>query len=155
MPKIVYVLRGLPGSGKSTFAQKRWPGLTPAQFAPAKWSPISVSADHYFTNLATGEYSFGVAKLAEAHGRAYKRLGQAMVDGVEEIVVDNTHTTRQEYSTVEALAAEHGYEVKIIDLFDGGLSNEALAERNVHQVPLKNIEKFRARWEEDERAERV
>jgi len=37
--------------------------------------------------------------------------------------------------------------VRIIDLYDGGLTNDQLAARNVHKVPVVVIARMRARWE--------
>jgi hypothetical protein len=39
--------------------------------------------------------------------------------------------------------------VVVVDVFDGGLTDEDLAARNVHGVPLAGIRAMRARWETD------
>jgi ABC-type dipeptide/oligopeptide/nickel transport system ATPase component len=56
--KIMFILRGLPGSGKSTLTK-----------AILNKYPASVvcSADLYFTNKQTGEYKHDINKLKDAH----------------------------------------------------------------------------------------
>ena len=63
------------------------------------------------------------------------------------VVVDNTHVRRWEWSVVVAAALALGYAVEVVDLFDGGLDDAALAARNQHGVPAQAIAAMRARWE--------
>jgi hypothetical protein len=100
--KTLFILRGLPGAGKSTFVRERLNGLTPFALAPKGYSPVSVSADHYFTDLATGEYTFDVTKLGPAHASAQVQLVNALWSGREVVVVDNTHTQAWAHGVPEA-----------------------------------------------------
>jgi predicted kinase len=150
--KTLFILRGLPGAGKSTFVRERLNGLTPFALAPKGYSPVSVSADHYFTDLATGEYTFDVTKLGPAHASAQVQLVNALWSGREVVVVDNTHTQAWEYKLALELGRAYAYKVEIIDLFDGGCSDEELAERNTHGVPEAGITRMRERYEEDSRS---
>jgi len=110
--KVLNILRGLPGSGKSHYAKMHWPGLTPARFAPKGWSPVCISGDHYFTDLE-GNYDFDSSKLGEAHLDSQIRLIQALESGVEEIVIDNTHSRLWEFRLALELARVFGYEVRV------------------------------------------
>jgi len=144
--KRLTILRGLPGSGKSTYISKTFPGATPYHMAPAEWSPVIVSADHFFTNFSTGEYNFDSARIGEAHAQAQMKLLLALEDGREHIIVDNTHVQAWDWQVAAKLANLFGYTVDVVDLFDGGLSNEALAARNTHRVPVEIIAGMRLRW---------
>lgn len=146
LTKNLTILRGLPGSGKSTYCRDKFPGLTPSRWAPPKWSPLSISGDHFFTSMS-GEYNFDPTKIGEAHTAARCDLITAMVNEVEQIVVDNTHSRKWEYADTILLAKSFGYKIDVIDLFDGGCSDERLAERNTHGVPLEKITAMRERWE--------
>ncbi len=147
MTKTLLILRGLPGSGKSTLCKERFPGLTPFALAPAGYSPVSVSADHFFTTLS-GEYNFDITKLGEAHSTAQCQLVDALWAGRETVVLDNTNTQHWEFALARKLGQAFAYNVEIVEVFDGGCTDEELAERNTHGVPLDVITKQRARWEE-------
>ncbi|NDC88865.1 MAG: ankyrin repeat domain-containing protein, partial [Bacteroidetes bacterium] len=51
-----------------------------------------------------------------------------------------------------AMAERHGFRVVVIDVFDGGMTDEQLAARNRHGVPVEAIAGMRKRWEADWRA---
>ena len=56
MNKTLYIVRGLPGSGKSTFAKQ----LVSHDF-------LVCEADKYFIDKETGEYNFDFTKIKDAH----------------------------------------------------------------------------------------
>jgi predicted kinase len=146
----LYILRGLPGSGKSTYARKRWPLMRADRFI---WGgedkhaqPVWVSIDHEFTNLS-GEYEWEAKRVGQAAAAANIRLVRLLRESVETVIVDNTHSRLWEYHLALDLAYAFGYEVEIVSLFDGGCSDEELFERGVHNVPLEVIVAQRERWE--------
>ena len=63
------------------------------------------------------------------------------------IVGDNTNTCHWEYALYTTLARAFGYELEIVDLYDGGCTDEELAARNTHGVPLETISRIRANYE--------
>ena len=128
MEKLTLV-RGLPGSGKTTKAL-RMPGL-------------HLSADDYF--MVMDKYVFDKTKIGEAHAwcQAYAILNM----GILPVVVDNTFTRRWEMDVYTSAAERLGVEVEIIDLFDAGLTDEELAARNTHGVTAEKIKEMRERWE--------
>ena len=65
------------------------------------------------------------------------------------MIVHNTFTQGWEATPYVEMARKAGAEVKVVDLFDGGLDDAALAVRNVHGVPLASIAAMRARWDAD------
>lgn len=123
----VLVLRGLPGSGKSTFVEKL-----------PKYSHhyTVVSADHFFTR--TGSYVFDPKKLGEAHAECF-RYALKVLQGPEcynVLVVDNTNISSWEPSPYVQAAAAFGVECEIVTLWCDPV---VAAQRNVHKVPLPVI----------------
>jgi predicted kinase len=128
----LYIIRGLPGAGKSTLAEKMAAHVN--------------SADDYF--MHGDEYRFDPSKLGEAHADCQRKTQRALSTG-EDVAVANTFTQRWEIEPYLKLAADAGCCVCVVNVFDGGLSDDELAERNTHGVPLEAIEAMRARYEDD------
>jgi predicted kinase len=134
--KTLYIVRGLPGSGKSTFAKK----LVGANF-------LVCEADKYFINKETGEYNFDVTKLKDAHKYCYDLVETYMKDSLvnnqfyREIAVSNTFTQEWEMKPYFELAEKYGYTVfvTIVENRHGG--------KNVHGVPDDKLEVMRNRFE--------
>jgi predicted kinase len=129
--KSVIVLRGLPGSGKSTHATQlaegaRARGLTTAM----------VSADDFFVEIGGGTFAFDVTKLAEAHGTCFRRFLDFLAAGTALVVVDNTNTSAVEISPYMLAAQAFGYEAKIVEL---ACTVAAATSRNQHGVPAASI----------------
>jgi predicted kinase len=119
--KTVYIMQGVSGSGKSTYAAS----LNPRHV---------VSADDYFVNEA-GEYGFDAALLPEAHAECLRRFVSLVTIGAEgPIVVDNTNTTNAEIAPYYALAESYGYEPTIVSVF---CDPKVAHLRNQHGVPLE------------------
>lgn len=136
MSKTVYILRGLPGSGKSTEASKI-----------AK-DPESVicSADNYF--IKNGKYTFNAKELPNAHYFCAKLFMQALKDGVNCVVVDNTNIKKRDYRDYLAYAEQYGYTVKVVVV--GGFSAadvEIYHNRNTHKVPKDVISRMASQFE--------
>jgi len=127
------LVRGLPGAGKTTLAESLYPAFL-------------VAADDYF--MVDGEYQFDPSKLPEAHAWCQEQARKGLEAGMT-VVVHNTFTQRWEMEPYLVAAAVLGIEVDVKTVFDGGCSNEQLAERNTHGVPLEAIKAMRDRWEED------
>ena len=75
--RTLYLVRGLPGSGKSSLARQLAPGQV-------------YSADDLFYELGDGTYAFDPTKLKAAHALCEKRVAQAMAAGVPVVAVANT-----------------------------------------------------------------
>ena len=133
-PKIVYILRGISGSGKSSLSQKL--GAGGAIF----------STDDYF--MQSGSYNFDASKFGEAHQWNQQRAIKAMSEGISPIVIDNTHTEAWEAKPYVAAALQYGYQVEFAEPDTPWKFNaEELARRNKHGVPLERIQQMLKQWQ--------
>ena len=122
----LYIVRGLPGSGKSSLAKKV--------------TELVYSADDFFTNKK-GEYNFNAKLLGKAHEWCWGKVRDAMFIGAEAVAVANTFTQAWEAEKYYQIAEEYGYSVFVIECQnDFG---------NVHDVPQESIDAMKKRWEKD------
>jgi predicted kinase len=134
IPKILTLVRGLPGSGKSTFAKT----------ITNKFSICE--ADKFFYD-GEGNYNFDGSKLRQAHEWCKNEVETRMKDNqlnaqfYPEIVVSNTFTQEWEMEAYYKLAEQYGYEVFsiIVENRHGGV--------NKHGVPAEKLEQMRNRFE--------
>jgi NEDD4-binding protein 2 len=132
--RTLIILRGLPGSGKSTFANYMF-------------SNNIFEADKYFYD-EDGTYNFDVTKLHAAHKWCQLRVEHAMEDNLEsngqyfsEIVVSNTSTTEKELEPYLKLAEKYDY--KVVSL----IVENRHGNKSVHNVPNETMEKMRNRFD--------
>ena len=97
IPKLL-ILRGSPGSGKSTICRRQFPS----------WK--IVSADDYFTD-ATGKYKFIPEKIQQAHDVCFELAVKFLTTGYN-VVVDNTNKKLWEFRRYLAIP-DIKYEVKV------------------------------------------
>lgn len=123
------ILRGLPGAGKSSFAER----VLRAQ-KMVNW----FEADMFFEHA--GEYKFSPDKLPAAHGWCQLKVRTAMNEGLELIVVSNTFTTEKEMAPYIQMATECNYRVTAI------IVENRHGNKSVHNVPDETMQKMAARF---------
>ena len=134
MSGVLFLVRGLPGSGKTSFAS-------------AIWNDYAVcEADKFFYDKE-GNYNFDPSKLKEAHNWCKNEVEIRMQDHQNnqqyypEIAVSNTFTQEWEMEDYFKLAEKYGYKVVslIIENRHGG--------QNVHGVPEDKLQIMKDRFQ--------
>jgi predicted kinase len=135
--KNLYLIRGLPGSGKTTFALNLVNGH----------DFLVCEADKYFINKETGEYKFDSSKIKDAHKSCRDTVETYMKDSLlndqfyRDIAVSNTFTQEWEMEEYYKLAEQYGYMVFsiIVENRHSGV--------NEHGVSAEKLEQMRNRFE--------
>lgn len=128
--KELFLLRGLPGSGKSTIA-----GILSEN---GKYPAFSI--DDYFTNPQTGEYLFIHTENHLAYAQCERNVNESMEQGHEKIFVHYTFTIDWELESYFKLAEKYGYRLHVLTVENHHQSG------NIHQIPEEQIEKMRSKY---------
>ena len=126
------IMRGYPGSGKSTYINKYFPDA------------VVCSADLHMVDLA-GNYDFQPEKLGYAHKSCRNDAREALVAGETLIVIDNTNTRLREYKDYLKLARTYGYHVRFVRM---DTPVDVAASRNTHGVPHATVERMAGRMDQ-------
>jgi predicted kinase len=138
MEQTLIVIRGVPGSGKTTKAKQIIAELSDHQVS-------HYEADHYFTNDRDG-YVFDATKLRQAHDWCRRQTRVALDDG-DIVIVSNTFTQNWELQEYIDMALAKSIPVQIIEC-DGDW-------QNVHGVPDSKVQAMRDRFESNHKLQAI
>jgi predicted kinase len=126
MNKELFLLRGLPGAGKSTLAKAL--------------GGNHIEADMFHID-ENGNYNWKPEKVKAAHSWCQNMVGSWMSDGVERIIVSNTFTQEWEMEFYYKWALDFNYKVfsLVVENRHGGV--------NEHNVPEDTLVKMKERFE--------
>ena len=137
--QVLIVMRGIPGSGKSTKAKQ----LAGANGVIHSTDDVIEAQGDYSEFFEKMFASKDFSPLSKAHSTNLKNLIESLKNGVSPVILDNTNIKQNEAKAAVKAALEMGLDDKNINFEDigtGGLSAQQLADRNTHGVPLDKIE---------------
>ena len=126
MPKLT-IIRGLPGSGKSTKADELM-----------DWKTFVYEADQFF--MIRGEYRFNPALLGAAHDWCYGNTVSTLHEG-SNVIVSNTFTRLWElekYLAIPTLLPD--VTVNVIEM--------KTQYGSIHGVPEEKLKQMKDRWQD-------
>ena len=128
--KTLYIIRGIPGSGKSTLGSK------------LVKDGRCFAADDYMTNK-DGKYEFDPVRLAECHRLCFGDVRDMLLDDVsnEDVAVCNTFTQEWEYRRYIRVAYAIGWTPVVI--------NVQSIHVNTHGCPVEKVLQMDAHFEYD------
>lgn len=135
--QTLFIIRGLPGAGKSTIAQKLREGYE------AHGELLAITeADQFFmrSNGHKEVYEFDRRYLGAAHDECYGRSMRFLKKG-RSVAVANTFSTRREIQRYVSGVRKMCPDVDVVVIHATG------RYKSVHNVPQKSIDAMKARWE--------
>lgn len=140
--QILNIMRGIPGSGKSTEAAKRV-GNGIIHSTDTLIEKAMNYRDFFADMAATGDYK----PLNRMHSLNLTNSINSMKAGITPIIIDNTNIKHADAKSYVVAALTMGYadeNIHFVDVGTAGLTAEELAERNTHGVPLDKIKQMMA-----------
>lgn len=132
---VLYLVRGLPGAGKSTFVNTLIQMMDDGNTYVEQFE-----ADQYFVN-EQGEYNFDASKLGAAHQACLDNTREALDSGADYVFVSNTFTTEKEMKPYFELAKEYAHYDVVSLIVENRHGNESL-----HDVPEATMQKMESRF---------
>lgn len=129
--RVMTLIRGLPGSGKSTVAEMLKKG--------SRWRTRTFSADDYFHDK-DGIYRYDPKKVEEAHLWCQERVATAISYYIPNIIIANTFVELEELNPYIKMALKNDYKLNVIEC--------KTMFGNVHDVPKHKVQKMQQKWEE-------
>lgn len=183
--KILILMRGLPGSGKSTITNKllnQYGGSPDGHIFSTDnfWIPETRAKRRNGLHVNDAEedreyaLNFDLNKLRSAHLSNIKEFKFAVDRGVSPIIVDNVNSTVDKMRPYADYAEKAGYEILVkYPSSDWWKQNyrylsdkktyapqldlfaQELAKRNKHGVPIEKIKEFIAQWDHNPTLEEI
>jgi NEDD4-binding protein 2 len=145
--KILYIMRGISGSGKSTKA-KLLPNVSSLNIFSTDDLIATNLADYnrFFSEMMkSGDFS----PLAQKHNENITNAVKAMQKGVSPIVIDDTMIEHWEAQPYVQAGLKYGYEIQFVDVGTGGLTIDELTQRNKHDTPKNQIQLMMDQYERE------
>ena len=128
--KTLWLIRGVPGTGKSTLASMIAFGIAKCG---QRTRTAVLEANDYF--LVNGEFKFDATRVRQSFEWCQIATDKHMREGTEHVFVTNPFTKIEHLRPYEQLAALYGYKVNVITCHNWF--------GNPHAVPVDTLRKMR------------
>lgn len=137
--RVLVLMRGVPGSGKTYLAKKIVAATIGTSLVDYKTHICST--DDYF--MSRGVYIYERQRLSEAHDWNQRRVRSALHQGLSPVIVDNTNVETWEMEPYLRDGVSNGYLIEVMEPNTPWAKKyNQLITRNSHNVPPNTIRKM-------------
>jgi broad-specificity NMP kinase len=134
----IFILRGLPGIGKTTLAEV---------IRLIHKDTQVLSSDDFFYDPVTKTHSFDKERIQEAHKWNFDRYKKAIEMKTPVIIIDNSNVKKFHYHHYLDYGQRHDYLVSVVLIPHNDTFDRELTERNTHGVSRDTIRRMRKEFE--------
>jgi tRNA uridine 5-carbamoylmethylation protein Kti12 len=153
MNKYAFIMRGIPGSGKSTVAREiaqrwEWSKHAAEDRTSLFGADCPVGAVIHSTDdlcIVDDEYRFDPALAPERHAQNLLNFTESLAKGVPCVICDNTNVKVAQYLPYIEAAQKAGYRPVIVQIPHPPTA--LAASRTLHKVPIEAINQMVMDWE--------
>lgn len=147
--KTVFIIRGLPGSGKSALAESLVSSIK-QKYGSIR---IRIVSENFYFEHPDGTFKFEKMNIGRARSACLSSFVDGLRDGFQKIIVDNIHSEIWEYMNFAKLARAYDYQVIILEInCPDQKCALAFHARNTHAIPVSACINLYLRWERDPEA---
>lgn len=140
--KTMVIMRGPPGSGKSTFVRLIREISCGCAKCTGSYEPTVLSLDTF--RIVDGKYKFDPARERDVVTNYHEAVFQACENDVPFIILDNVHSRMWEMERTKKMGEDHGYRVFVVEVQQDFWT---CLDRMVHPVPFDKLKEIFERWE--------
>lgn len=133
-PNVLYIIRGIPGTGKTTLGKKISKYVVAADDMPGLY-------DHSFQPP-----TYNLALQAESHEWCKAKIKKWMQEGKRTIAVSNTFIKQKYLRPYLLLATEYGYVVQVIQC-EAVVFPDGSAAQSIHGVPKNVVARMKSTYQ--------
>ncbi|CAB3227016.1 unnamed protein product [Arctia plantaginis] len=137
--RIMIIMRGLPGSGKSHLARL----IVETLIGPSlsSYNNHVFSSDDYF--MVRGKYQYDKSYISYAHSWNQNRVETSAIQGLSPIIIDNTNIEIWEMRPYVVQGLMNGYIIEVVEpMTPWAKIPRQLFNMNTHKVPLQKIKRM-------------
>ncbi|XP_064827240.1 NEDD4-binding protein 2-like 1 [Oncorhynchus masou masou] len=140
--KKLFILRGLPGVGKTEKANELWD----------KYARLGLKGEIFSTDRYHERSNYIKENFHRNHQQNREDVFKAMNRGVDPIIVDNTNISLWEmWPYIHMGIAQKNYDIRMVELPEGypqkKISINKLYRRCHGNIPKRKFRSFEVRWE--------